>query len=85
MKNTWLLPPTTLAAPYKGMTTLRHPLDVMQYKIDTSLLNLMTRAQQTTEVLSVTEYALATKMGPWQYTWTMLGAFLTNPKGALLP
>jgi hypothetical protein len=46
---------------YKGMYTLKHTLDVMQYKIDTHLLNLLTRAQEAEERLSVLEFALATR------------------------
>lgn len=46
---------------YRGMYTLKHTLDVMQYKIDTHLLNLLTRAQVAKERLSVSGYALATK------------------------
>jgi glutamine amidotransferase-like uncharacterized protein len=51
---------------YQGMYTLEHTLDVMQYKIDTHLLNLLTRAQRAKEVLSVNEYALWTKLHNWQ-------------------
>jgi glutamine amidotransferase-like uncharacterized protein len=48
---------------YVGMYTLRHTLDVMEYKVDTHLLNLLTRAQQAEKLLSVSEYALATRYG----------------------
>jgi hypothetical protein len=47
---------------YQGMYTLRHTLDIMQYKVDTHLLNLLTRAQRAKEVLSASEYALGDKV-----------------------
>ena len=46
---------------YQGMYTLRHTLDIMQYKVDSHLLNLLTRAGRAKEVLSVSKYALADK------------------------
>jgi hypothetical protein len=39
----------------------------MQYKVDTHLLNLLTRAERAKEVLSVSKYALADKLGSWRH------------------
>jgi glutamine amidotransferase-like uncharacterized protein len=52
---------------YKGMYTLRHTLDIMQYKVDTHLLNLLTRAERAKEVLSISKYALADKLVSWKH------------------
>jgi len=49
---------------YKAMSTLRHTLDVMQYKIDAHLLNLLTLADRAGEVLSLTDCALAKNVDP---------------------
>ena len=51
---------------YQGMYTLRHTLDVMQYKVDTHLLNLLTRANRAKEVLSVSEHALGDIVRNWK-------------------
>ncbi len=48
---------------YKAMNTLRRTLDVMQYEIDTHLLNLLTLADNAREVLSLTDYALGEMLG----------------------
>ena len=48
---------------YKAMSTLRRTLDVMQYKIDVHLLNLLTLADNAEEVLSLTDCALAKEPG----------------------
>ncbi len=51
---------------YQGMYTLRHTLDILQYKIDTHLLNLLTRAERAKEVLSSSEYALSQEVPSWK-------------------
>ncbi|MCK9564810.1 MAG: BPL-N domain-containing protein [Methanothrix sp.] len=56
LKITSLHPPGPL---YQAMNTLRHTLDVMQYKIEAHLLNLLTLADSVGEVISMTDYALA--------------------------
>jgi hypothetical protein len=43
---------------YRAMETLRHTLDVMQYKIDIHLLNLLTLADQAKDMQSLTDYAM---------------------------
>jgi hypothetical protein len=60
LKITSFHPPGPL---YKSMSTLRHTLDVMQYKIDEHLLNLLALADNAMEVLSLTDYALAEELG----------------------
>jgi glutamine amidotransferase-like uncharacterized protein len=49
---------------YRAMSTLRHTLDVMQYRIDEHLLNLLSLADHAMEVLSLTDCALAKELGP---------------------
>lgn len=49
---------------YKAMSTLRCTLDVMQYKIDAHLLNLLALADNAIEVLSLTDCALAKELDP---------------------
>ena len=60
LKITSFHPPGPL---YNAMSTLRHTLDVMQYKIDEHLLNLLTLADSAAEVLSLTYCALAEELG----------------------
>ncbi len=43
---------------YRAMSTLRHTLDIMQYRIDIHLLNLLRLADQANDVLSLTDPAL---------------------------
>jgi len=66
---------------YKGMYTFRHTLNIMQYKIDYHLLNLLTVADRTSEVISCVEFALAIKVGSWNYALAEMQAFLAYPSG----
>lgn len=43
---------------YRAMGTLRHTLNVMQYKIDIHLLNLLTLADQAKDMQSLTDYGV---------------------------
>jgi hypothetical protein len=51
---------------YAGMYTLQHALDIMQYKVDTHLLNLLSRADQAKAVLSVSEQGLSGLVRNWK-------------------
>ncbi|MFZ2472872.1 MAG: hypothetical protein WAW52_13170 [Methanothrix sp.] len=47
---------------YKTMNTLRRTLDVVQYKIEAHLLNLLTLADSAGEAIAMTDYALAIEL-----------------------
>lgn len=47
---------------YKGMFTLQRTLDMMQYKIDIHLLNLLSRADYARDVFSMNDYALENEL-----------------------
>jgi hypothetical protein len=51
---------------YKGMYTIRHALDIMQFKVETHLFNLLTRAERAKEVVSASEYALGDIVRSWE-------------------
>ena len=53
----------------------------MQYKIDYHLLNLLTLADRIIEIISYVDFALATAVGPFNYTFVELQAFLARPEG----
>jgi len=69
---------------YKGMYTFRHPLDLLQYKIDYHLLNIITLADRTMEIVSYDEFALATAVGPWNYASAEMQAFMAHLEGAII-
>ena len=56
LKITSFHPPGPL---YQAMNTLRRTLDVVQYKIEAHLLNLLTLADSAGEAIAMTDYALA--------------------------
>lgn len=69
---------------YRGMDTFEHTLDIVQYKIDENLLNIQTLGDRTMEIVSQSDYALASAVGPFAYASAQLQAAWAYPEGALL-
>jgi len=69
---------------YRGMYTFRHTLDLMQYKVDYHLLNILTLADRTMEILSYVDFALARAVGSFNYAFAEIQAFLAHPEGAFI-
>ena len=61
-----------------------HTLDIVQYKIAYHIFNILTLADRTMEIISHTEFALATAVGPWNYASAEIQAFMAHPEGAFL-
>lgn len=64
--------------------TIFHTLDVVQYKIAYHIFNILTLADRTMEIISYIEFALATAVGPWNYAYAEIQAFMAHPEGAFL-
>lgn len=69
---------------WKVFYTFSHTLDVIQYKIAYHILNLITLADRTMEVVSYTEFALAAAVGSWNYAFAETQAFIAHPEGPFL-
>jgi len=69
---------------WKVFYTFSHTLDVMQYKIAYHIFNILTLADRTMEVISYVEFALATAVGPLNYAYAEIRAFMAHPEGAFL-
>lgn len=70
---------------YEGMYTMRHTLDIMQFKTDYHLLNILTVGEKAREVLSMTSFAAAQALGSSKYALASTKAFMSYPVGGLLP
>lgn len=70
---------------YKSMYTMRHTLDIMQFKTDYHLLNILTIGAKTREVLSMTNFAAAQALGSHRYALASTKAFISHPIGGVLP
>ncbi len=68
---------------YKGMYTLRHTLDIMQYKVNYHLLKLVSHADRVEEVLSLNNYILADSLGQFSNTYITLRSLFAHPGGFL--
>jgi glutamine amidotransferase-like uncharacterized protein len=68
----------------KTYYTIFHTLDVVQYKIAYHIFNLLTLADRISEVVSNTEFALASAVGSWSYSYAEIRAFFAHPEGAFL-
>lgn len=64
--------------------TVFHTLDVVQYKIAYHIFNILTLADRTMEIISHSEFALATAVGSWNYASAEIQAFIAHPEGAFL-
>jgi len=64
--------------------TVFHTLDVVQYKIAYHIFNILTLADRTMEIISYVEFALATAVGPFNYAYAEIRAFMAHPEGAFL-
>ncbi|NLT16851.1 MAG: hypothetical protein GXY11_04415 [Clostridiales bacterium] len=69
---------------YIGMYIMRHVLDIMQFKVDGYLLDIMTIADRAEEVVSLTNYAAADEIGAVGYAADTASAFLAYPVGGVL-
>lgn len=69
---------------YRSMYTFQHTLQIMQYKIDYHLLNIITIADRTRELLSFVDHVLAGAVGAWSYAIVEFQAFVVYPGGRFL-
>ncbi len=69
---------------FKTVFTFYHTLDIVQYKIASRVFDLITLADRTAEVISHVEFTLATAVGPWNYAFADIQAFLAHPEGAFV-
>ncbi|MGA2309179.1 MAG: BPL-N domain-containing protein [Candidatus Bathyarchaeia archaeon] len=66
---------------YVIIYSLFHTEDIVQYKIEYPLLNMLTLADRVNEVISYVEYALGSAVGPWNYASAEIQAFIAHPQG----
>jgi len=69
---------------YQVIYSFYHTLDIVQYKIDYHLLNMVTLADRVSEVISYVEYALSSTVGPWNYASAEIQAFFAHPQGPFM-